>query len=76
MSDSPTMLRRNLRHALRYPSMTVATVAGPVLILRRARARRLHLGARRVRARFGPARDVGHGVLDRSGPPRSVPISA
>jgi ABC-2 type transport system permease protein len=27
------MLRRNLRHALRYPSMTVATVAGPVLIL-------------------------------------------
>jgi ABC-2 type transport system permease protein len=33
MSDSLTMLRRNLRHALRYPSMTVATVAGPVLIL-------------------------------------------
>jgi ABC-2 type transport system permease protein len=27
------MLRRNLRHALRYPSMTIATVAGPVLIL-------------------------------------------
>jgi ABC-2 type transport system permease protein len=33
MSDSLTMLRRNLRHALRYPSMTVSTVAGPVLIL-------------------------------------------
>jgi ABC-2 type transport system permease protein len=32
-TDSATMLRRNLRHALRYPSMTVATVAGPVLIL-------------------------------------------
>jgi ABC-2 type transport system permease protein len=32
-ADSATMLRRNLRHALRYPSMTVSTVAGPVLIL-------------------------------------------
>jgi ABC-2 type transport system permease protein len=32
-TDSATMLRRNLRHALRYPSMTVATVGGPVLIL-------------------------------------------
>jgi len=32
-TDSATMLRRNLRHALRYPSMTIATVAGPVLIL-------------------------------------------
>jgi ABC-2 type transport system permease protein len=31
--DSRTMLRRNLRHALRYPSMTIATLAGPVLIL-------------------------------------------
>lgn len=31
--DSATMLRRNLRHALRYPSMTVATVGGPVLVL-------------------------------------------
>ncbi len=33
LTDSATMLRRNLRHALRYPSMTVSTVAGPVIIL-------------------------------------------
>jgi ABC-2 type transport system permease protein len=33
LTDSATMLRRNLRHALRYPSMTVSTIAGPVLIL-------------------------------------------
>ena len=33
LTDSATMLRRNLRHALRYPSMTVATIGGPVLIL-------------------------------------------
>jgi ABC-2 type transport system permease protein len=33
MTDSATMLRRNLRHALRYPSMTIATVAGPVVVL-------------------------------------------
>ena len=33
VTDSTTMLRRNLRHALRYPSMTFATVVGPVLIL-------------------------------------------
>ncbi|MCT2592545.1 ABC transporter permease [Streptomyces sp. N2-109] len=33
VSDSATMLRRNLRHALRYPSMTVSIVAMPVMIL-------------------------------------------
>ena len=33
MADSATMLRRNLRHALRYPAMTFATVAIPVIIL-------------------------------------------
>jgi ABC-2 type transport system permease protein len=33
MTDSLTMLRRNLRHALRYPSMTVAVVATPILML-------------------------------------------
>jgi ABC-2 type transport system permease protein len=31
--DSLTMLRRNLRHALRYPSLTLATLLIPVLIL-------------------------------------------
>ncbi|WP_274560785.1 ABC transporter permease [Streptomyces spiramyceticus] len=31
--DSRTMLRRNLKHALRYPSMTVSVVAMPVLML-------------------------------------------
>lgn len=31
--DSATMLRRNLKHALRYPSMTVSVVAMPVLML-------------------------------------------
>jgi ABC-2 type transport system permease protein len=33
VSDSATMLRRNLRHALRYPSLTVSVVAMPVMIL-------------------------------------------
>ncbi|MFI0215434.1 ABC transporter permease [Streptomyces lydicus] len=31
--DSVTMLRRNLKHALRYPSMTFSVVAMPVVIL-------------------------------------------
>jgi ABC-2 type transport system permease protein len=33
VSDSATMLRRNLKHALRYPSMTVGVVAMPVVML-------------------------------------------
>ncbi|MDQ1429320.1 MAG: type transport system permease protein, partial [Acidimicrobiaceae bacterium] len=33
VADSATMLRRNIRHALRYPSVTIGTVAVPVLIL-------------------------------------------
>ncbi|MDJ0345157.1 ABC transporter permease [Streptomyces sp. H10-C2] len=33
VSDSVTMLRRNLKHALRYPSMTVSVVAMPVMML-------------------------------------------
>jgi ABC-2 type transport system permease protein len=33
VSDSLTMLRRNLRHALRYPSMTVGVLATPVLMM-------------------------------------------
>lgn len=33
VTDSATMLRRNLRHALRYPSMTMAGVLTPVFIL-------------------------------------------
>ena len=31
--DSATMLRRNLRHALRYPSMTLSTIGMPVVVL-------------------------------------------
>ncbi|MEV6400171.1 ABC transporter permease [Streptomyces sp. NPDC051907] len=31
--DSATMLRRNLKHALRYPSLTIAVVVMPVMIL-------------------------------------------
>ena len=31
--DSSTMIRRNLRHALRYPVMTVSVVAMPVILL-------------------------------------------
>jgi ABC-2 type transport system permease protein len=31
--DSVTMLRRNLRHALRYPSLTLGTLLIPVLVL-------------------------------------------
>lgn len=31
--DARTMLRRNLKHALRYPSMTISVVATPVLML-------------------------------------------
>jgi ABC-2 type transport system permease protein len=33
MTDSATMLRRNLRHALRYPSMTLSMVLMPIVIL-------------------------------------------
>jgi ABC-2 type transport system permease protein len=33
LRDSRTMLRRNLKRALRYPSMTISVVAMPVLIL-------------------------------------------
>lgn len=33
LTDSLTMLRRNLKHAQRYPSMTISTVAMPVLFL-------------------------------------------
>jgi len=33
MTDSATMLRRNLRHALRYPSLTLAGVMTPLIIL-------------------------------------------
>jgi ABC-2 type transport system permease protein len=33
MTDSATMLRRNLRHAMRYPGMTFATVMTPIVIL-------------------------------------------
>ncbi|URM98323.1 ABC transporter permease [Actinomadura madurae] len=32
-TDSATMLRRNLRHALRYPSLTLAGMMVPILIL-------------------------------------------
>ena len=32
-ADSATMLRRNLRHALRYPSMTVSVVMMPIIML-------------------------------------------
>jgi ABC-2 type transport system permease protein len=32
-SDSATMLRRNLRHALRYPSMTISSAIVPIVIL-------------------------------------------
>ncbi|MFD4255347.1 ABC transporter permease [Amycolatopsis thermoflava] len=32
-TDSATMLRRNLRHALRYPSMTASVVAVPIMML-------------------------------------------
>jgi ABC-2 type transport system permease protein len=33
MSDSATMLRRNLRHMIRYPSLTVMLVGMPVIFL-------------------------------------------
>ncbi|MFJ7203310.1 ABC transporter permease [Streptomyces sp. NPDC098789] len=33
VTDSATMLRRNLRHALRYPSMTISVAVMPVLML-------------------------------------------
>jgi ABC-2 type transport system permease protein len=33
VADSATMLRRNLKHALRYPSMTIPVVAIPVVML-------------------------------------------
>ncbi|ADB29182.1 ABC-2 type transporter [Kribbella flavida DSM 17836] len=33
LADTSTMLRRNLRHALRYPSMTLGTLGMPVIML-------------------------------------------
>ena len=33
VSDSATMLRRNLRHMLRYPSMTLMLVGMPIVFL-------------------------------------------
>ena len=33
VSDSATMLRRNLRHMLRYPSMTLLLVGMPIVFL-------------------------------------------
>ncbi|MCX4971488.1 ABC transporter permease [Streptomyces sp. NBC_00620] len=33
LADSATMLRRNLRHALRYPSMTLTSAAIPIIML-------------------------------------------
>ncbi|MEU5979493.1 ABC transporter permease [Streptomyces sp. NPDC047315] len=33
LRDSRTMLRRNLKHAQRYPSMTISVVAMPILML-------------------------------------------
>jgi ABC-2 type transport system permease protein len=33
VADSATMLRRNLKHAIRYPSMTVQIIAIPVVLL-------------------------------------------
>lgn len=32
-ADTMTMLRRNLRHTIRYPSMTLGSVFGPVIML-------------------------------------------
>ncbi|SNT31909.1 ABC-2 type transport system permease protein [Asanoa hainanensis] len=32
-ADTATMLRRNVRHTLRYPSMTIGSVFGPVIML-------------------------------------------
>jgi ABC-2 type transport system permease protein len=33
LTDSATMLRRNLRHALRYPGLTLGTLLMPIIIL-------------------------------------------
>jgi ABC-2 type transport system permease protein len=33
LTDSLTMLRRNLKHAQRYPAMTISTVATPMIML-------------------------------------------
>jgi ABC-2 type transport system permease protein len=33
LTDSLTMLRRNMRHALRYPSMTISSLVLPVMML-------------------------------------------
>ncbi len=33
MTDSATMLRRNLRHALRYPSLTLSVVGMPIIFM-------------------------------------------
>jgi len=50
--DSMTMLRRNLKHALRYPSLTIGTIGVPVIFLL------LFAGV------FGSALGVGIGGVD------------
>ncbi len=60
VTDSATMLRRNLRHALRYPSLTLATVGMPIIILL------LFVGVLggTLGAGLGPAVQGGAGYID------------
>ena len=52
VSDSATMLRRNLRHMLRYPSMTLQLVGMPDHLPAAVRLRlRRHAGRRARRRR-------------------------
>jgi ABC-2 type transport system permease protein len=64
--DSATMLRRNLRHALRYPSMTLSTIGMPVVVLllfTYAFGRTLGAGIGGAAAGGGYVDDVTPGVL-------------
>ena len=60
VTDTLTLLRRNLRHTARYPSMTVGAIFGPVIVLLLFLALALTwcvaLGAGRVRLGGGGVR--------------------
>ncbi|MER5213864.1 ABC transporter permease [Streptomyces sp. NPDC002838] len=60
VSDSMTMLRRNLKHALRYPSMTLSVVAMPMMMLLLFN----YAFGGALGAGIGPAQDGGGEYID------------
>ncbi|WP_405906703.1 ABC transporter permease [Streptomyces sp. NBC_00828] len=60
LADSATMLRRNLRHALRYPSMTLTSAAIPIIMLLLF----VYVFGNALGAGIGPASESGGEYVD------------